>query len=270
MGIAFQYLSRMLDHQLLSGDTRVLDVGCSNLYGATAPGILSLLSRMEVETPAADVVDDLAARSAAGTAFVVELFDLIGIEYQAIDFVPAAKTMKLDLNRDRLPGEFKGAFDLVLNFGTTEHVLDQTRCFELIHDACKPGGAIYHQVPAGGYFGHGYFAYTGRFFFDLAVYNKYRIVAAWYDQGAESQLSKIFEDYARHFPALLDAPTPKQDAFPDTGINVIYRKPYDRPFAYPMELSTAHTGTGEAFLIKVAHYLRRAAFWQKLRRALSH
>ena len=244
MGINLQYLNRMLDHQLLRQDTRVLDIGCSNLYGAGAPEIRSLLSRMGVETPAADVADDLAARSAAGTAFVVELFDLIGIEYQAIDFVPAAKTMKFDLNHDKLPGKFKGAFDLVLNFGTTEHVLDQARCFELIHDACKPGGAIYHQVPAGGFFGHGYFAYTGRFFFDLAGYNEYRVLAAWHDQADESRLSKMFEDYATYFPALLDAPTPKRDAFPDTGINVIYQKHRDRAFVYPMELSTAHTNTG--------------------------
>jgi len=40
-----------------------------------------------------------------------------------------------------------GPFDIITNFGTTEHVPEQYECFENVHKLCKVGGFIFHVVP---------------------------------------------------------------------------------------------------------------------------
>jgi hypothetical protein len=44
------------------------------------------------------------------------------------------------LNHEPTPQKFVGDFDLVVNFGTTEHLLNQYNAFKVIHDATKVGG----------------------------------------------------------------------------------------------------------------------------------
>jgi hypothetical protein len=56
----------------------------------------------------------------------------------------------LDLNRDQVPYKLKAAFDLVVNAGTTEHVVTQDNAFRVIHDLTKAGGVMLHELPGGG------------------------------------------------------------------------------------------------------------------------
>src|SRR3990172_13378955 len=103
------------------------------------------------------------------------------MEYLAFDIAYGYRTTILDLNCAVLPASLQKRFDLVLNFGTTEHILNQLNCFKVIHDATKVGGYIYHSLPAVGYVNHGYITYTGRCFFDVAGFNEYELVACWFD-----------------------------------------------------------------------------------------
>src|SRR5205823_271847 len=97
-----------------------------------------------------------------------EVTDLTSIEYNSFDVCPALKTEILDLNFESTPSKYHGYYDIVLNSGTTEHILNQWNCFEVMHDATRVGGVIYCQLPATGYLDHGYFTYTPLFFRDLA------------------------------------------------------------------------------------------------------
>lgn len=239
MAIGFNYLRGMADDGLLKPGIRFLDIGCSNLYQADKDGLIAFMARFDVEDGA--FAERLAAASAEKSAFAGELIDKCGMHYEAIDFAVDYKTTKFDLNHDSLSKEFRGSFDLVVNFGTTEHVINQANSFEVIHDAVKHGGVIYHQLPAAGFFDHCYFLYTGRFFFDLAGYNEYEVLRAWLDQAGDSDLMRMFRDYASYFPVLAEAPTPPKSTFPDTGFNIMYRKVKKTAFRYPMELSTAYT-----------------------------
>ena len=237
MGIAFQYLTRMCEAGLLSKNTRVLDIGCSNLYRATAAGTQAFLERF-------GVTDELFAKefeqtSFAKNAFVGELLEKCGIHYQSLDVKADFNTIVFDLNNDRLPRRLRGSFDLVLNFGTTEHVFNQANAFRVIHEATRPIGFIYHQLPVAGFCDHCYFLYTGRFFFDLAGYNSYRIIDCWYEQGGSSKLSTSAFNYQKHFSRLANTAAPAIDDMPNTSINVIYQRETRRQFVFPMELSTS-------------------------------
>jgi SAM-dependent methyltransferase len=241
MAISFDYLKRMADDGWLKPGIRFLDIGCSNLYNARTDDIIEFMSRFGVSDD--KFATDMAASSANKSAFAGELLVKCGVNYDAIDFAPDYKTTKFDLNKDSLSNQFRGAFDLVVNFGTTEHVINQANAFTVIHDAAKPGGVIFNQLPCGGFFHHCYFLYTGRFFFDLAGYNGYEVIKAWIEQEPSSlgDLSAAFRDYESYFPVLKDAPPIPEPFMRDSGFNVAYRKVQNVPFKYPMELSTAYT-----------------------------
>lgn len=50
-----------------------------------------------------------------------------------------------------VPAEYHNRFDLVTNFGTSEHILNQRQVFKTIHDCCRTGGYMVHSVPLDGY-----------------------------------------------------------------------------------------------------------------------
>ena len=102
-----------------------------------------------------------------------DFWKAIGSEHLALDIVGEAT--RFDLNYDKTPADC-GTFDLVTNCGTTEHVLNQFNCFNVIHDLTKVGGVMYHCVPVGGHQSHGMFVYTLRFFELLARENGYRVL----------------------------------------------------------------------------------------------
>src|SRR5688572_6233306 len=95
MGIAFWYIQRMEELGLLRpGGMSVLDIGSSNLYSAPPDGIKDFLRKYG--PPSIGGVEEFAARLAAGSAydpvqgglnqaFVGELFEKAGMEYQSLD-----------------------------------------------------------------------------------------------------------------------------------------------------------------------------------------
>lgn len=70
-----------------------------------------------------------------------------------------------------------GSFDIVTNYGTSEHVQNQKACFDNIHNFCKDGGAMIHSVPLKGtYKKHSKYHYDTDFFVKLAKERGYTIV----------------------------------------------------------------------------------------------
>lgn len=260
MGIAFSYVRKMEELGLLrGGGLNVLDIGSSNLYSATPGEIREFLRKRGALKP--DDMDKFAERLAYGSgydpvkggrneAFIGELFEAAGMHYESFDIAAGYRTTVLDLNHAVLPAGLQRKFDLVLNFGTTEHILNQLNCFKVIHDATKVGGYIYHSLPAVGYVDHGYITYTGRCFFDVAGYNDYELVACWFDgpHGTNSMLDSL-RSYSGSFPVLKKAldQFDRSDqgralrdlTIPDIGINIVYRKIRDKPFWGALESSTS-------------------------------
>jgi hypothetical protein len=99
-----------------------------------------------------------------------------GKTHVSIDITGLDDSLSFDLNNEKIPDI--GTFDLVTNFGTTEHIEpNQYEPFLHIHNLCKIDGIMLHEVPVkGGWDGHCKFYYDDNFFIKLASENNYEIL----------------------------------------------------------------------------------------------
>ena len=281
MGITFSLMQKLKDHSVLSrSGLRVLDIGSSNLYQADAPGIVEYVRGF----PGADArprLDAFAERLARGSAydpvkgglnesFAGELIERCGMSYLSFDIAKGYKTEIFDLNRDDLPRPHRHAFDVVLNIGTTEHVLNQLNCFYVIHEATCPGGYMVHQLPVSGFTDHGYYVYTGRMFFDLATSNHYEIVGLWYEGPAgEDDLYQSVRSYASFFPALDSLNLRDAVRVSNWALTLVYRKTHDMPFVEALDTSTSvgeipvRVGYAASVMVKLKAVVRNSRFLQR-------
>jgi len=260
MGLNWTYV-RQLDHYgfFKAPGCRILDVGCSNLYMAPADDMVKFV-REKNPSPRPDLeafCEKLEKGSAfdpvtGGTneSFAGEIFEAAGFTYEAIDIAEGFNTTIVDLNHEMVPEEFVGNFDAVMNFGTTEHIFNQFNSFAAIHEATKAGGYIFHSLPSIGHTDHCYFTYNGRFFFDMAGYNNYKIVDMWFDGPAgDDNAFESVQAYSGIFPALktrmsLIGANDRETAIhklkiPNISICVLFQKMNDAPFRGAIETSTS-------------------------------
>jgi hypothetical protein len=175
------------------------------------------------------------------TLLFSEITDLTDIEYNSVDVCPGLKTTILDLNFDVAPNEMVGHYDVVFNFGTTEHIFNQWNCFEFMHDAAKVGGVIYHQLPASGYLDHGYYCYTPLFFREMAQANGYVIEYLAVTPAGENKVDELGIKSMSGDSLLTDAaPLGENNRIPQLNIHVILRKAQVAPFRASLEIATAH------------------------------
>lgn len=101
-------------------------------------------------------------------------FESLGIIHTSIDLDGLNGSIQLDLTVPLT--EFYGKYDIVTNFGTSEHVRDQFECFKNIHYFCKNDGVMVHSVPLPGHWPkHCKYHYPLAFFVDLAASCNYDI-----------------------------------------------------------------------------------------------
>lgn len=124
----------------------------------------------------------------------------------SIDLQGTPAALPLDLNG---PLELPRRYGIVINTGTTEHVFDQRRVFQTIHDYCESGGLIVHNAPHQAP-EHGFYSYSRCFFDDIAAANGYE---------------------------LLHAETALLDERCGTLFHLAYRKTRDEPFRIPRQRS---------------------------------
>ena len=155
---------------------RVLDIGTSELFCAGDPDLSNCFLRHFGAQPYADAERDCVANR----SFAAKLFQRAGLTYRAVDIQRFPHTVSVDLNTGRLPLWHRGRYDVVMNSGTTEHVLNQLNAFRVVHESCKVGGLMYHGVPMAGDFSHGLISYNPKFFTRLQEANGYEIPAYGY------------------------------------------------------------------------------------------
>ena len=85
------------------------------------------------------------------------LWSALGLQSKSVDI--DGGDIRIDLNQGRVPWRYRGAFDLAVNAGTTEHVANQGNAFAAIHDLVRAGGLIVHQLPVCGSLSHGFVGY---------------------------------------------------------------------------------------------------------------
>jgi hypothetical protein len=74
-----------------------------------------------------------------------EYFESMGFEHISIDIHGKFGAVPLDLSKPIK--KWKGRFDVLTNFGTSEHVDDQYECFKNMHDLVKKDGVYISLMP---------------------------------------------------------------------------------------------------------------------------
>lgn len=94
--------------------------------------------------------------------------------YTSIDLGTRNATYHYDLNQ---PVPLTDQFDVLLNFGTGEHIFNVYQFYKTAHELTAPGGIMIHTAPFAGWFDHGFFNFQPTFFFDLAAANQYHVMS---------------------------------------------------------------------------------------------
>jgi hypothetical protein len=245
---AVLYMQRR-DH-LTPEKNSILDIGPQTIYFVHAEQIRefvanhggTIIPESELSAEVERLVRFSVPRPGERTTMLSEITDLVDIKYDSVDVCPGLKnTAILDLNFDALPPHMHACYDVVLNFGTTEHILNQWNCFELIHDALKVGGVAYHQLPASGYLDHGYYCYTPLFFRDLAKANGYEILQLAVSPAGENfidqlELESITGDTLLKEHGHLN----ENNRVPSLNIHALMRKTREQAFRPLLEIATSH------------------------------
>jgi len=144
MGVGYKNLFRLpwlFEQGFVPARGSVLELGSQNITaaGEEFERIVEVLrGRAGEDGP----IDRAAVRAQPDGGKMSRFLELCGTEYHALDIFEDDKVTLFDLNLHDLPEDFHNRFDLVTNFGTTEHVFDQVRCFRTMHDAAKVGGRM--------------------------------------------------------------------------------------------------------------------------------
>lgn len=154
MGITTDSLRRLQRVSTLVGETKglkMLELGCQNIY------------------------DNEVCGNRYGM-IAKDFFEEQGFEHTSVDICGCQKSIKLDL---RQPHNL-GLFDIVTDYGTTEHVEGRVgyyEAFKNIHNACKVGGLMIHETPKTGHWlGHGHNYVTEEFYKGLCSKTGYKII----------------------------------------------------------------------------------------------
>ena len=185
----YEMLSDLTTRGVFQNTRTVCDIGQQNWYGDVTPELIrpvidthaskekrpELQARLEVllSQYESDNVDEKNGASfGLAEVFFSALFD--HEEYLAIDLDGRrGQCVRHDLN---LPFEHNRQYDLLLDFGTLEHVFNVAQAFETCHKLTRPGGTMIHLLPCQGQYDHGFFNFHPTFFFDLAAANFYHVV----------------------------------------------------------------------------------------------
>ena len=109
------------------------------------------------------------------TPYMSEWYKGKGItDYISIDLNGENDSKKWDLSQ---PVKTNKQFDLVADFGTSEHVKDLYQCFANVNKLCNVGGIMIHENPkTGSWPKHGFHYRDMKFYVDLAEAAGYALV----------------------------------------------------------------------------------------------
>jgi hypothetical protein len=109
-----------------------------------------------------------------------EHFESLGCFVISIDIKGENGSLSMDLSKIISWPEYRNYFDIVTNFGTSEHVSDHMNCFKNMYCFCRKGGILCNLVPREGHWNdhsHQYaHKYTTEFFNTWAIENNCEII----------------------------------------------------------------------------------------------
>lgn len=105
------------------------------------------------------------------------LFQSLGFsECRVMDYSDFEKAdILFDLNSNPPPPELLGAFDLILDSGTLEHVFHVPNVLKNIFSMLRVGGRVIHVSPSSNYVDHGFYMFSPTFFWDFYSTNQFEL-----------------------------------------------------------------------------------------------
>lgn len=150
MGITNLSINRLEKFGALKSGITMLELGCQNIY---ANGYADMTTSLK------------------------EFPQRFGINMESWDILGCQNSKKVDL-REPISEDYYEKFDVITDFGTTEHIEgNYYQALKNIHDACKLGGIMIHETPLTGHWiGHGHNYLTPTFYEQLASVMGYTIL----------------------------------------------------------------------------------------------
>lgn len=216
--------------QQLTNNLLLNTVGLDDLYkamGKTRPCLGS--PKYAGTTDGIDLLHDDAPSSR-------QFWESLGFGYSAIEFDGHRNSIALDLNRDRVPRRMRNQFDIVVNWGTTEHVANQDNAFRVMHDLCAVNGVMMHLVPAGGLMNHGLINYNTKFFWHLCRENEYEVLILKTLAAGTNPVPQNIIDSNQSLGAMAEIDQPISSRVVDFLIIASLRKKHDRDFVTPLDI----------------------------------
>jgi hypothetical protein len=259
MGTSAKTLSRLVDlHRsgLLKNGASIIEFGAQQLFcagqGSYLREVIGHFASHNNTLKAADHYTDVELAQLADKGLLGRLMQACGFAYQALDIFEAENTILFDLNLHQPGPELRERFDLVTNFGTTEHLINQYQAMKTAHELAKPGGIIYHDLPLTGYHDHGYFSYNPPFFMHLAEANRYRVVMQHYSKGRTPTLASA-SMIANGYP---------DPSYHDYAIEFIFQKTSADAFRMPLDTSTSLTVSKGMWGDTMPYATRQVSAWK--------
>ncbi len=199
--IHIEWLSALALKSKIPQNAAVLDLGPQDLWIEREP--LRRVARRHLppdvcnETIDTIFGDGVKPKADAQLAFY-SIFG--GNSYRSLDLTDPRADYSFDLNFP-MPEEV-GKYDVVTNFGTTEHVFNIGQSFENIHNHLKAGGLVLHALPGYGYIDHGFYNIHPCAYLDMAKANEYEIVDFSYCDNINTRMARPIVDEPFDFGTL--------------------------------------------------------------------
>ncbi|MBT5193747.1 MAG: hypothetical protein HOK30_15330 [Rhodospirillaceae bacterium] len=212
-----------VQQRILPKSAHIVDLGAQEFHTHIDPDAMAaIFSEFRPDLmPSRNALEDLSGDKTPG-----RIYEALGFGYNCVDVFPADRGFVCDLNFDTVPDELAGKADLVTNFGTTEHVMNQLNCFRFIHELTRPGSVMWHIVPTSDFNTHGFFKYDPKLYWYLAKANDYKDF--WMRFCRSDSNNPVPE-------VMLKNGLPDQEAI-DTAMDVVLRRTTDAPFQLPLDL----------------------------------
>ena len=187
-----EWLSTLALQSKIPPNAAVFDLGSQDLWTEREP--LRRVARRHLSPDACETAiheifgDEAKPGSDAQRAF----YSIFGAQtYRSLDLTDPRADYAYDLS---YPLPDIGKYDVVTNFGTTEHVFNIGQSFENIHNLLNVGGLQLHTLPAYGYIDHGFYNIHPCAYLDMAKANEYEIVDFNYIDNINTRMARPIED----------------------------------------------------------------------------
>jgi len=173
-------------------------------------------------------------------------WEWLGFTYASFDIDGSPGSIPVDLNYDDAPANIHGAYQIVTNCGTTEHLVNQLNAFKVVHELTALEGVMIHNLPSQGMFNHGLVNYNPKFFWMLARSNGYELLHMNFSDGQTYYpLPQNIMDCISTFDPTAVSRLKSYQAT-DNGLFVCLKKKFDIPFVAPLDVPTGCESVNKA------------------------